>query len=156
MEELKQLRVSDNYLIRSFDKQSDSVYVASLDDITNYIVENGGKNYNFILHNTCDLKDVLFDLVNNQKVIPQIKFSGRKIICLSVKLDNHTYTISRSADNSVPEDNDHDVQEEEHAEYLEQDKIFYQAIMKESLMSKYPDDVREIEHYYLLDRPQAT
>jgi len=158
---LDSLKVSDHYNIRDTTKSNEvkCILVSSLEEITSIVKKDKG-NIRFVLKNTDNMNPILFDIVDNHKVIPNVMRAGRNIVSISFKLDEESYYITRNTDDTSPEDTQHSIvgstdvemkeftDEEIYDEYVKQDNKIYDALIKKDYLSEYSQDVLELESHY--------
>ena len=153
------LSVSDRFLFRNMnDNDNDNskpliTYVTTLDEIKNCIIDKKNdkqKYFKFVYQCDSDLNSLLFDMVKNHKVIPEIKSCvNGKINGLTFNIENKSIYICRSMDNSAPEDCEtHLSSSEIYKEYTKQNNLFYDTIAKKEYLSDYPQEVLEVDSMY--------
>lgn len=150
--EVGKLKITNRYKLREFDEEKkakiETYFVDKLEDVTKIIKKDPENQCVFLFRNTIALNNILFEIVNQHKVIPGIKIGGNKILSVNVTIGEKKYTISRATDNSAPNDRDHIIDEKSYDTYMKADENFYKAVMRKELLSEYPDCVREIEAEY--------
>lgn len=150
-EEVRTLKINDRYFIRKIDPKINIkfVFVNTIEDITNNIKNNDKHDkIRFLYRCDTDLKKLLFEMVRVHKVIPNVRMEHNKIISVNFEIDGKSYYIARAMDNTVPEDNDNEIEETDYDEYIKQDNLLYARLMKREHMSDYPPDVLKIENFY--------
>src|SRR6202522_2679220 len=113
-EALKALRISDRYQLRDTSKIDDKMcmFVGSLDEVTNAIKEHD-KSIRFLFKTSSHLNPLVYDIITTHKVIPNVNFTGGKVMYINFKIGKHSYCISRAIDNTAPEDTQHNLTEAE-------------------------------------------
>ena len=144
--------ISTKFYFRNFDKEGNKIFINSIDDVTEHIINNSeGESINFITNT--DLSEILFQMLDN-KYTPYVSFEKGVLRRLCFKLKQNEddeeailYSI-QYGDSSMIENEIMDVQENEITEYDKADRNMYEWLLNKNNLSQRNEYIRDIESKY--------